>query len=288
MRTHFISRPGTLRARALSLFAFAALLPAFFSTAHAAGSLWFQIDLGYPGGDVNVPWVSVYNASRTESITHFEMTIGELSRGCDAAIVYPPSGMTFQLIGLDENIDGGLRRQVVEINFTPGIPPGQSFGMYVDVDDAGSNNGLDFRTVLFNNGAQANSVVSVGSGSGATASLTMEDPGTQTDCCYSFNNIPASRRIRVTSVAEAAGGNEYVRRTRARVFNGLDLIGSPIESIGEETTINAYDGETVEISAPQFVYKDIHSDYLSDSVLNPTDLQNLAEERPPHWAEILL
>jgi hypothetical protein len=279
MRTHFISRLGTSASRAASLIAAAAVFFTISITAHAAGSLWFQVTVSTVNGDANVPQVVLYNASRTESITHFTMTIGDLSKGFDAAFVYPPPGVTFNLIGLDANDDGGARRQVVELNFFPGIAPGQSVYMYVDVDNSGGNAGLDFRTVLFNNGAADNSVVTVESGTGATASLTMNDPGTQTDCCYSFDNIPPSRTVRVTSVAEAAGGNEYVARTTAKLFNGVDLIGSPYESIGVEQIISVYEGETVEISAPQVVYKDIHGVYLSDSVLNPTDLQNLAEER---------
>ncbi len=278
MRTHTNPRLGTSRARTLLFLAAVALLAAFSPTAFAAGSLWFQLEISTVNGDANVPQVIVYNSSRTESITHFEMTIGDLGKGFDSAVVYPPPGVTYNLVGLDSG-DDGLRRQVVELDFFPGIAPGQYFVMYVDVDNSGGNAGLDYRTVLFNNGTQPNSVVTVEGLGGASASLTLEDPGTQTDCCYSFNNIPPSRRIRVTSVAEAAGGNEYVRRTRVRVFNGLDLIGSPFESIGEEQTINVYDGETVEVTAPQNVYKDIHGAYLSDSVLNPTDLQNLAEER---------
>src|SRR5687768_6445639 len=99
MRTHFIPRPGTSRARALSIFAAAALLAAFSSVGHAAGSLWFQVDISTVNGDANVPQVIVYNASRTETITHFEMTIGHLDKGFDSAVVYPPAGVTYSLVG---------------------------------------------------------------------------------------------------------------------------------------------------------------------------------------------
>jgi len=251
----------------------AALVALFIPAGYAASPLWFSVTTY--SDDPNVPLLLVQNTSRSSSISHFEMTIGDLNKGFDAAWVYPCCGSTPTLTGLDDNGDGGLRNQKVIIDFNPPLAPGHYFWVYVDVDDRNGNAGLDYRTVFFNNGdSQPNSEVTV-SGSGTSASLTMENQGTIDQYSYFFSNQPTGRGIRVTSL-EQGEGTEYVRRATVKVFNGIDLVYQQT-GIGETTVINAYDGDTIEVSTPPEVYKDIHgADMLQPT---PAEIQADAEEK---------
>src|SRR5205823_3619 len=62
--------PFTLSPLRLAALALLGLVLALPGSAHAAGAIYFSINIGTSGGDVNVPWIWVQNYSRVESISH--------------------------------------------------------------------------------------------------------------------------------------------------------------------------------------------------------------------------
>lgn len=240
----------------------------------AATSLAFTITIS---GDVNVPFITVRNDSKLAQISRFEMTIGNRAKSFDSAsgISAPPGGSV--LLESPDGVDQGTRSQKLVLQLS-GFDPGESFSMYVDVDAAAANTGENYRTTFFNNGAEPESVVTV-EDDGLKAFLTLPaNPGTQSS--YTFSLTPPLRTLRITSVAEA-GGNEFVAKARLRIDGALVTKpdGTPLE-IGQQYTTSVYDGATIEISAPQEVYKNIHGVDITDSVENdPAKIQLDAEER---------
>lgn len=240
----------------------------------AATSLAFTITMS---GNTNVPLITVRNDSKTAQISRFEMTIGDLSKSFDSAsdFVPPPGGSIMR--ESPDGVNGGTRSSKVVLQLS-GFDPGESFSMYVDVDALAADTVEDYRRTFFNNGAAPEAVVTVG-GEGLTAFLVLPaNPGLQSS--YSFSLQPPLRTLRITSVAEA-GGSEFVTKARLRVDGALvtGSDGKPLE-IGSQFTTNVFDGATIEISAPQEVYKNIHGVDITDSVENdPAKIQQDAEER---------
>ena len=72
-----------------------------------------------------------------------------------------------------------VRSDFVDIDFDSGFAPGGFFRFQVDVDPDSFDAGADYRTVLFNNGPAANSVITVGFSDGTVLTQTIPDAAFQ-------------------------------------------------------------------------------------------------------------
>ncbi|MCI0538335.1 MAG: hypothetical protein L0Z50_24270, partial [Verrucomicrobiales bacterium] len=266
--------------RLVYLFGFVAVL---LATPVYGQSTALRFSLTIEGGP-NVPRVTVRNTSRTTEIKRFEMSIGHQDKGFDSAYFFSTdAGVSILSSVPDSNDLGGSRSQTIVITLS-GLTPGKAFSFYTDIDNKdGDSGGEDFRVVLFNNGDRPNSVVTVNAatdGSGLSESLTLPD-GASGLFSYTFTGGPAGFGLKVKSIAEVAG-SEFVRKVTVKVNNVIvkDINGNDTVNIGEEVVIPVIDGETVELSAPREVYKDMMGLDITDSVTNdPDKIQNEAQER---------
>ncbi len=225
-------------------------------------------------GSVNVPRIRVWNESRTARITRFEMTIGDTSRNFDSATDFiPPSGGAILRREPDDG-NGGTRSDRVLLEISD-FDPGESFTLYVDVDPDSENGSLDYRTVFFNNGSRDNTVFMATTEDNETSALTVPElpAGAPGAVSYTFVTSPKDRQLTVRSVTEA-GGEEYVNKITVKV-NGAIVQ----ENLGADR-LDVYDGDTIEITAPAEVFRDIYGDDITDSVANdPGLISDQAEER---------
>ena len=227
-------------------------------------------------GNVNVPTIRVVNRSRLE-ITRFQMTVGDISRNWDFVSGFSFSGGGSVLSQSPDQVNDGDRSFSIILNLS-GFGPGNAVTMQADLDRFGAGNtGEDYRTVLFNNGTAPNCVVTVTTLDGATETMTLPDGLIQGSYLFSKGH----RTLAVKSLAEA-DSSEFVRRVTVRVTNSFSgtLTGSVITNVGPEISLNVFDGETVEITAPREVYKNIFGVDITDSVSgDPEIIKNDAEER---------
>ena len=235
-------------------------------------------------GDFNVPTFTIFNDAPTwkgtnAQITRLTINVGDVSRNFDFvdSIVPPPGGTV--TAERPDAVNEGVIADMLILNIT-GFDPGESFRFRADIDaDGNFYTGEDFRRVLFNNGSQANSEVTAHSG-GQQETITMAD-GPADLTSYTFSSTTQMRVLTVRSLAEA-GGTEYVSRAAVKINGeiGVDTSGRGTTNIGQIVTIHVADGDTVEISAPQEVYKNIHGVDITDSADNdPNAVQKDAEER---------
>lgn len=248
--------------------------------AHAAASnpVAFRLQIS---GSGNVPTIRLYNDSRLP-ITGFEMTVGDYDKNWDSAYGFSRSGITLTSPdGVDQGSDADT------IIFTiggGGLPPGSALTFSADLDKDGENNGEEFRKILFNNTQdKPNSTVKVTLSNGKSESLTLPD-GAADLYSYTFTSEARPRNLWVESQSELANGQDRVFRTTVRVDGVipelLDHPGVLAENIGERSLIRVYDGERVEITVPNEVYKNIYGDDITDSVQNdPASIQDDATER---------
>ena len=134
-------------------------------------------------GNFNTPTLTLTNISTTALLTEFSMTIGNTSRNFDYVfnINAPTVDSITQTAG--DNANNGARTDDFAFAFT-GFGPGESANWQVDVDTDNANTTLDYRTVFFNNGAAANSVISALFSDGRTVALTLPDGSN--DPSYTF------------------------------------------------------------------------------------------------------
>lgn len=127
-------------------------------------------------GSTNIPTFQLTNNSDPGlTLTAFTVTIGNTAFNYDGVqgVVLGSLGSA-TLITPDTNTSGGVRSDTVEYTFT-GFDPGEAFQFEVDVDVDTNNTTEDYRTVLFNNGAAPNAVVTVSFDNGSVLSQTMPD-----------------------------------------------------------------------------------------------------------------
>jgi len=221
-------------------------------------------------GDTNTPTIYVTNNSPTLEITRFEFTIGNTAKNFDGTtmtLTAPPGGTAVQTQPIYAG-NTNFRSDVLVVHLS-GFGPGKTFAAKVDVDQdaAPVDTWEDFRNVFFNNGTAANSVATVFAGA-ASASRTLPDnPSTLT-----FRG--PGRMLNVSSRTEAE--NEYVRGLAIK-RDGVDV---PLGDGAASYSIEVAHGDRIQITAPQEVYKDINSQYITSSGVNDAELiQDKAEEK---------
>jgi len=103
------------------------------------------------------------------------LTVGDAANhNWDQVVTLAASPLSATLIAPDE-LDDGVRSDVIQYSFG-GFEAGEFFRFRADVDpDPSSNVILDFRSVLFNNGALPNAVVTVQFSNGFTLTDTLAD-----------------------------------------------------------------------------------------------------------------
>jgi hypothetical protein len=245
-------------------------------SARAAEPLAFSVTIS---GNANVPTVEIKNDSQTQ-IKSLTMTVGNPLKNFDyiTSLVAPRGG----------TISGDLVAPISGRSFAvsvslQGWDPGETISFAVDIDDgpygAGTDTVEDYRTVLFNNGFSVpNAQISVTSTEDQVAVLTLEDTLPSNLSSYTFR-LATPRRLQVTSVAEA-GGEDYVSKAKVQIFRDDQLVYTSPE-IGRTFPVpNVFNGDTIEITAPQEVYKSLFGEDITDSVGNdPQKILDDAEER---------
>jgi len=236
------------------------------------------------GGTPAKPTIYVTNDSPTLEITRFEMTIGDLTRNFDASkvtVTDPPNGHATQ--NLPDGSFGwfwgwGARSGVLQVDLTD-FGPGKTFSVeaYLNRNDYpplffGYDPALDFKTVFFNNGNLPNSVVTVYSGPVSASRTLPETPTADSNDSGSFTFRGPGRMLHVVSKTETE--NEFVRGIV------IKRNGQIISQDETDVNVEVAHGDSIQITAPQEVYKDINSQYITSSGANAADLiKNTAEER---------
>lgn len=234
-------------------------------------------------GNENTPRIRLINESRI-GIRRLELTIGDFDHSWDYV-----TGFFGQFSGVTVNSpdtrDGGIWRDTIDVTFGgDGIAPGGSAYFDTDVDGNNSNEGRDYRRVLFNNGeGKPNAIARVTLVNGQTGSITLPD-GAADLYEYRFSSEARPRTLEVESVAELAGGDDRVNRVSVTVDGAIpEVLGQPgvlATNIGQRVRIRVYDGEKVAVSAPREVYKNVFGDDITDSVQNDPDaIEDEAQER---------
>jgi hypothetical protein len=134
----------------------------------------------------NQPVVTLRNDSDpTILITGLNWSIGDTSKNFDASVM-EAGPMTFSQTSPDNNLNGGGRSNVVLYTFT-GFDPGETFSFRVDIDRDNTDSTEDYRTVLFNNGAAANSTITVSFSTGSPIVFAIPDDPPPVGSAYSFS-----------------------------------------------------------------------------------------------------
>ncbi len=223
----------------------------------------------------NTPTIYVTNDSPTLEITRFELTIGNTSKNFDGSyksLTPPANGTATQTAPTMGGLFGlvNFRSDVLVVHLT-GFGPGKTFAVAVDVDqDAYPQDQVeDFNTVFFNNGTLPNSVATVYAGA-ASASRTLPD---NASAPLTFRG--PGRKLQIVSQTEAQPVGESVRGLVIK-RDGV-VIATDVDSLLPTEVAH---GDRIQITAPQEVYKDIRSQYITSSGVNDADLiMNQAEER---------
>jgi hypothetical protein len=211
-------------------------------------------------GDGNVPTMTLWNLSRTLSITGVKVTIGDTLRTFDSANNFIYSAGVNATVTSPDTVDGSTKSAQIDLAMT-GFLTGRSFSMDVDLDSIFWNSVENFRTVMFNNGASPNAVVTVTASDGSTASVTLPDFATY-QYSYDVSGGAPQYTLRIKSQSEVSGPGgsvDYVRRTKVTVGGvvATDLGGALATNVGSEVSIKVFAGDTVEITCPLEVYRDM-------------------------------
>ena len=227
-------------------------------------------------GGGNTPTLHVTNNSPVLEIERVEITIGDTSKNFDGDAddeTDPPGGNIESV-----SPDSGDRSDVLEVKLEH-FGPGKTFAVKVDIDNDvdPKNTGENYAKVFYNNdstndsddddpGDVANATVTVWAGA-ASASRTLPDNPA----------MPTFRGPgRLLTVISKVDSGDLVRGV------SIESDGHPLPNATdiEEISIEVAHGDRVQIMAPQEVFKDIHSDYITGSAAEDVELvKDDAEER---------
>lgn len=165
------------------------IVAVFISTATALPS--FQLEITGNSATFDNPFFNFDNTSSAgEQITGLTVTVGDTSKNFDGSTNQTHNIGGFTLNSPDTNNGGGVRSNFVQYTFT-GFDAGEFFNFQADLDpDSFDNPNQNFRTILFNNGGNPNSVVTVSFSNGEDLVLELPD-GNTSDASYVFNQASA-------------------------------------------------------------------------------------------------
>ena len=260
------SFPGFRSLIAALVLALTSGTPAFA----AVSDLLFTVEVD---NQTNTPTFTVTNNSPTLEINRFELTIGKTAYEFDArdfTLEAPADGSAIMALP-----GPGLQNDNLVIDLTK-FGPGKTFKVRIDIDTDGQNDGVGNPSVFFNTSTTdniQNSVATVRSGP-ASASITLEDKNARPATFRGPNRV-----LRVKSKTETVTGNdgELVRGISV-LRNGKPVDLAELNKNNADFDLTVAHGDRIQIKAPQEVFKDINSNYISDSS-GGVQANDQAEER---------
>lgn len=264
---HLIPR---LRALSLRLLAVVGLVS---SAAADPSDLLFRVEID---SNTNEPTITVVNTSPNLKIDRVEFNIGNPGYYFDwgnFSFEAPPESNVYLRSPTAFQIATDRFRESFAFELTD-FDPGETFKIKLDVEQGKTDYWVSDPYVMFNNGGSLsnNARITVKAGP-ASASRTLPD----------YDPSPRifrgpERDIKIVSQAESEDDASYI----GAYVRGLTVIrdGQVIDTNRDVITFKAGHGDRVEITAPQEIYKDIHSNFLAASAATDADvIKNSAEER---------
>ena len=240
--------------------------------------LLFKVEIS--GDQFDKPTITVTNLSPSVEITRFEMTIGDTEvdwNGYVMSDIDPPGGEANVVSPAVSNKNDLLAVDLKNFG------PGESFSVTIELDsDPGGvrsptlDGGKSWWTVFFNNGGKPNAVATAFSGPKSSVITIPENPSAP----YSFRG--PTRQLKISSPTDVEDPTFLnVVTVKRGDGQGYQLLEEPnfTQPFGQHVFLVAQ-GDLIEISVPQVVYKDIHGvdlPLLADS--NPSDIEQKASER---------
>jgi hypothetical protein len=252
----------------IPLFAGLLLLVSAIPLLAAPEDLLFTVEID--GSDPNFPKVFFTNNSPVLEISRVEFTIGDTSKNFDGKEInfeLPPGAAV-------SGVTPGptARGDVFAVNLT-GFDPGETFSVTLDVDrDTVPEDSVEnFATVFYNNQGAPNSVVTVFSGAAKSATRILPDNPDPNNLVFRG----PGRLLRVFSTTEDEP--EFIKGVVVK-RDGVQIRGveSPTADFGN---IEVAHGDRIEVIVPKEVFKNIHSEYISNSGANSGLGDENAEER---------
>ena len=152
-----------------------------FEPGFAPGGFFrFEVDIDQDSVDSGTDYriVMFNNGSAPNAVIRVEFSNGTV-------ISQTMDDFPFFQVNEPDLVDSELRADAVDLNFPLGFSSGGSFSYLADLDrDPNINETLDYRTILFNNGAAPNSVITVGFSDGTV--LTQPIPDAPIQDAYTF------------------------------------------------------------------------------------------------------
>ncbi len=236
----------------------------------------FTLTLSGTGDDPKFVFV---NRSRL-TISRLRITIGDTRRVFDSVTGITTSAGASVTDQTPSAAEGGGSSGTIDLSLS-GFGPGARLEFTADLDLVGDLTTVqNFRTVLFNNGAEDNSIVTVNTQEGPSDTLTLPDNAADPSApVYTFSK--GSRKLLISSVAESG---DIVGRVDVRSFPSptaqISVSTVLATNVGSARQLEAFDGETVEVRATREVYFNIHGQDITAVVAgNPAAIQTDAEER---------
>lgn len=166
----------------------------------------------------NTPLLRLTNTSTSTQISSFSITVGNTTYNFDSGrseSFSAGAAISSTLVGPDSNNFGGLRADSVGYSFT-GFDASEFFQFQADLDIDGSDSTEDFTTVFFNNGANANSVITVSFSDGTVLSQTIpENPSASDANEYTFAQsqvVPEPTTLTMFGLGAIAFAGAAIRR----------------------------------------------------------------------------
>lgn len=154
------------------------------ASAALADTAGFTLDITAPNGNavIDTPIFTLRNISQTASLTSFSLMFNPNPNNIDRVTNFTrlddkPIQLNWTIVTPDAS-DGGVRSDGVQMTFTgfEARDPDEGLKFSLDFDpDSGSSTPIDFRTILWNNGALNNAVLTVGFSDGQSFTQTLPD-----------------------------------------------------------------------------------------------------------------
>lgn len=180
----------------IAAVAMGAALAASASAANATVT-GFQLDMGgsLNSGKLDQPTFKLSNLSDIASLTSFSITFGPSIYNIDR-LTNPsyggdvPPQIDYTIVTPD-GVDGALRDDGILVNFG-NFAAGDYLTFALEFDEDNKSSTVDVRKILWNNGALANAVLTVGFSDGTKLTQTMPDtPADQRSWTFSGQSVSA-------------------------------------------------------------------------------------------------
>ncbi len=192
------------------------------SAANAATG--FTMEMTKNGNTFDTALVTLMNTSSTASLTSLTLNFATSPYNIDRAVSFTRLGaggvqLNWSILSPDSS-DGSVRSDLLSMTFTGfearNPDEGLSFALDFDPDNSNSSD-MDFRNILFNNGALNNAVLTVGFSDGTSLTQTLADGAPQTSYLFTGSTAgavpePMSWALMITGFAGVGGMMRSRRR----------------------------------------------------------------------------